>query len=205
MTNTFIPPILNIVHIGMVNIMNTVVTSREAILKACREIVSEQGLAALNMRSVAEACHVSIGSLYNYFSDKDDLIISTIESVWKEIFHMDQVCRTDLPFPDYVRWIFESVQRSTQEYPHFFTAHSLSLASSGKDKGRTTMEQYFSHMKSGMEKALNADRRVRTDAFSETFPESEFIDFILMNLLTLLMQNADHCDVLIELIRRSIY
>lgn len=205
LTNLDTLVILNIVHYRMVYGMNTVVTSKEAILQVCREIVSEQGLSALNMRSLAEACHVSIGSLYNYFSGKDDLLIATIESVWQDIFHMDQLCRTDLPFPEYVRWIFESVEHSAQEYPNFFTAHSISIASTGRDKARNLMEHYLSHIKSGMAQVLNADNRVRTNAFSRTFTQSELIDFILTNILMLLVQKSANCDILIELIRYALY
>ena len=70
--------------------MNTVITSREAILEKSREI-SIQGLAALNIRSVASACGVSVGSIYNYFHSKSDLTASAVEDVWHDIFHF-QFC-----------------------------------------------------------------------------------------------------------------
>ena len=51
--------------------MNTIVTSKEAILAECRAIVMEKGISSINMRSVAAACGVAVGSLYNYFPSKD--------------------------------------------------------------------------------------------------------------------------------------
>ena len=177
--------------------VNTVVTSKEAIMKTCRDMVSERGLSALDMRSVAKACHVALGSLYNYFPSKDALVTATIESVWQDIFHMEQCCEQK-PFPEYVRWIFDSVRQGTREYPHFFTAHSISVASSAKEQARKTMEQYFSHMKAGMAQSLRADPAVRRDAFSASFSESDLIDFVLSNLLTLLARQEDDCEVLLE-------
>ena len=67
--------------------MNTVVTSKDEILKASRELIRQQGWSAVSIRSVAAACGVSVGSIYNYFSSKSDLIGATVESVWCEIFH----------------------------------------------------------------------------------------------------------------------
>ncbi|MFA6663529.1 MAG: TetR/AcrR family transcriptional regulator [Lachnospiraceae bacterium] len=188
-----------------VTVINTIVTSREAILKGCRDMVSETGLSTVNMRSVAKRCGVALGSLYNYFPSKDALILATIESVWEDIFHMETSCKTALPFVEYVNWIFESVRRGAGEYPNFFTAHSLSFASGEKDKARNTMEHYFSHMKLGMMEALHSDPAVRKDAFSGSFSESDFLDFVLMNLLTRLMQKKSDCALLLELIRRAIY
>ena len=184
--------------------VNTVVTSKEAIMKTCRDMVSERGLSALDMRSVAKACHVALGSLYNYFPSKDALVTATIESVWQDIFHMEQCCEQK-PFPEYVRWIFDSVRQGTREYPHFFTAHSISVASSAKEQARKTMEQYFSHMKAGMAQSLRADPAVRRDAFSASFSESDLIDFVLSNLLTLLARQEDDCEGLLEVIRRVLY
>ena len=67
--------------------MNTVVTSKEQILKASRELIRREGWSAVNIRSVAAGCGVSVGSIYNYFDSKADLIGAVVESVWCEIFH----------------------------------------------------------------------------------------------------------------------
>lgn len=188
-----------------VTAINTVVTSKEAILKGCRDMVSETGLSAVNMRSVAKRCGVALGSLYNYFPSKDALILATIESVWEDIFHMDSPCEISLPFVEYVNWIFESVRRGAGEYPNFFTAHSLIFASGERDRAKHTMEHYFSHIKLGMMEALDSDPAVYSQTFSDTFSKSAFLDFVLMNLLTGLMRKETDCSLLLELIRRAIY
>lgn len=41
--------------------MNTVVASKEEILKASRELIRQQGWSAVGIRSVAAACGVSVG------------------------------------------------------------------------------------------------------------------------------------------------
>lgn len=185
--------------------INAAVTSKEAILRTCREIVSREGLSALNMRSVAEACHVALGSLYNYFSSKEDLLMATIESVWEDIFHMERQGERDLPFPEYVRWIFERVHSGAAQYPNFFTAHSISFASSAKSRARDTMNAYFDHMLQDMQHALRADGAVRRDLFTQDFTELAFAGFVLNNLLMLLAQGRADCEVLLEVIRRTLY
>ena len=54
--------------------MNTIVTSKEEILKTSREMIRQQGWSAISIRSVAAACGVSVGSIYNYFDSKSDLL-----------------------------------------------------------------------------------------------------------------------------------
>lgn len=67
--------------------MNTAVTSKDEILKTSRELIRQQGWSALSIRSVAAACGVSVGSIYNYFDSKAVLLGATVKSVWCEIFH----------------------------------------------------------------------------------------------------------------------
>ena len=50
--------------------MNTIVTSREAILQTSRELIRTQGWDAVNIRNVAKPCDISVGSIYNYFQNK---------------------------------------------------------------------------------------------------------------------------------------
>ena len=50
--------------------MNTIVTSKEEILKNSRELIREKGWAAVSIRSVASACGVSVGSIYNYYDSR---------------------------------------------------------------------------------------------------------------------------------------
>ena len=67
--------------------MNIVVTSEDKILENSRKLIQQQGWAAVNIRSVAAACGVSVGSIYNYFDSKEALVGATVESVWRGIFH----------------------------------------------------------------------------------------------------------------------
>ena len=67
--------------------MNRLATSKEDILAASRELIRENGWAAVSIRSVAAKCSVSAGTIYNYYESKAELLGATIESVWQEIFH----------------------------------------------------------------------------------------------------------------------
>ncbi|MEF9941119.1 MAG: TetR/AcrR family transcriptional regulator [Lachnospiraceae bacterium] len=186
-------------------IINKIVTSKEAILKTCRELVAKQGLQSLDMRSVAKKCNVSVGSVYNYFPSKADLIAATIQDVWYDIFHMGEVCKADDSFPEYVERIFDSVQVGTSEYCHFFTAHSLSFANEEKGKAREVMDGYFEHMKAGLLSVLEGDGKVKEFAFSSDITKQEFVEFVFASMIMLLMKKESSCQMLLEIIKRFIY
>ena len=57
--------------------MNHLATSKEEILAASRELIMENGWAAVSIRSVASKCCVSAGTIYNYYDSKADLLGAT--------------------------------------------------------------------------------------------------------------------------------
>ena len=186
--------------------MNVAVTTKAEILRQCRELVAQKGLAALNMREVAQKCGVALGSLYNYFPSKTDLSLAVIESVWQDIFHTDG-CQeaASSSFPAYVEALFRGVGEGMRAYPRFFAAHSLSFASDEKGKARETMERYFAHMQGGLRRALDGDKGLRADAFEAGFSRDKLAQFTLSALVTLWLGQSPDCAVLTELLHRALY
>ena len=185
--------------------MNTVITSKEAIMQVCRRIVAEKGLTALNMRLVADECHIALGTLYNYYADKDELVLATVESIWRDIFHADQQCVADVSFSDYVADLYARIRKGAEVYPNFLTGHSISIASAKRGEAKSAMEHTFAHMKAGMLEVLQTDQAVRGNAFTSSFSQEDLIGFVLDHMLILLVQGQPDCTVLLEIIRRAIY
>lgn len=184
--------------------MNPAVTSKEQILSVCREIIAGEGVSALSMRAVAERCHVALGSLYNYFPSKDDLLTAAVESVWEDIFRQAQP-EPGMSFPDYVVWLFDALRGGAGPYGSFLTAHALSLSGGAKDRARGMMAQVIGRLRGELLEVLAHDPHVRAGAFGEVLRADDFVDFVLSSLLTLLMRESDSCAVLAEMIRRTIY
>lgn len=116
--------------------MNTVVTSKEEILQTSRELIRRQGWSAVSIRSVAAACGVSVGSIYNYFDSKADLVAATVESVWAEIFHRPQDVAVFEDIQACVTWMYQRMAYGCERYPGFFTLHSLGFMREDKSDGK---------------------------------------------------------------------
>lgn len=81
----------------------------------------------------------------------------------------------------------------------------MSIAKSGKEKGRETMNQYFECIKADLLNCLWEDTNVKQTFFSKKCTQEDFVAFVFANVLSLLMQGQDSCDVLIELIKGAVY
>ena len=123
--------------------MSRAVTSEEEILKVSCGIVAKKGIAAVNMRTVASECGIALGSLYNYFSSKSELLSATIEAVWKDIFQMGKTLEKCENIVEYLNLLFEGVENSRSRYPKFFSMHALGFTAGERQEGKKAMEVYF--------------------------------------------------------------
>lgn len=55
---------------------------REKLLEEAKRQVMDSGYASMTIRSVASACGVGVGTVYNYFSSKDILVASFMLEDW---------------------------------------------------------------------------------------------------------------------------
>lgn len=186
--------------------MNRVVTSKEEILSVSKEMVAEQGLQAITMRNVAKRCGVAVGSVYNYFPSKDDLMLAAIDAIWSEILQSISDCTpSSSGFLENVENLFYGVKSGGEKYPFFFSIHSLNVAKSGKEKGREAMNQYFESIQSDLLCSLQKDQKVKQEFFSEKCTQRDFIEFVFSNLISLLIREQESCDLLLEIIKGAIY
>ena len=64
--------------------MKIINKTREAILDEALEFIAKAGLHEVTIRSLALHSEVSVGTLYNYFGDKDSLMEAIMDHYWKD-------------------------------------------------------------------------------------------------------------------------
>ena len=185
--------------------MNTVVTSKDEILRASRELIRQRGWSAVSIRSVAAACGVSVGSIYNYFGSKSDLIGATVESFWCEIFHRPEDDAVFHDVQECITWIYARMAYGYERYPGFFTLHSLGFMREEKDDGKRRMQQTWQHIFEGLCTVLKQDENIRKDAFNERFTAEKFADVLFSQMLSALLRQDYDPSAVLEIVRRTLY
>lgn len=185
--------------------MNHKATSKEEILAASLALASGAGFGAINIRSVAQKCGVSVGCVYRYFPSKAELVSAAVGKIWEGVFHMTEGCEAPRDFRECVRWIFSCIRSGCSEYPSFFRRHASAFAAAEKDEGRRVMDEYLAHIRGALLLALRNDPAVRRGVFGGGFSEEAFAAFVFDNLMSLGLRGAEDCDFLVALIDRLLY
>ena len=163
--------------------MRTAVISREEILEASRRMLREKGWSAIHMRSVAAQCGVAVGSLYNYFSSKTELVAATVESVWEELFHMPEDLPEEERFCCCVQWLYDSMREGNRRYPGFLTLHAMGFTTGeGKVEGRRMMERIQSRLRDSLCRVLREDVQVNQSVFDSRLTPEGFVELVFSML-----------------------
>lgn len=64
--------------------MKIISKTREDILEEALDFIAKEGLAQVTIRSLAQHSDVSVGTLYNYFGDKETLLEDIMNYYWKD-------------------------------------------------------------------------------------------------------------------------
>lgn len=180
--------------------MNHTVTSREQLLAAAKEIAYGQGLSQVNIRAVASKCGVAVGSIYNYFPTKADLIAAVIEDFWRQAAHMESCLPTSgEPFPAYVGRLYGELRRNLSAFQSGWLAQIAALGAEERQKGRALEEKCFEHIKHGLLHALDA---ASSPLLASESDRTAFVDFVFCNLLLLLRRGDEDCGYFQHILER---
>ena len=126
--------------------MNKTATSRQALLEAAREIARRDGLGHISIRRTAAMCGVSIGTVYNYYPAKADLVLAVIEDFWKRVFHGGLSCdfTHGSDFSAVCGQIYTALRTHLAQFEHTFLRELASLNEAERQQGNAVLGAHSS-------------------------------------------------------------
>lgn len=186
--------------------MHPNVTSKEKLLLAAKEVAKKEGLSALQMRSLASAAGVAVGSVYNYFPNKNALLTEVVSSIWFDMFHAKTEETTgNMGFCQSVSHLFTQIQKGIAAYPNFFAAHQTIFENGDKENALALRESAFSHIEKSLLGSLEADPQICLHVFDENLTKEALVSFTFTHLLALWNSGAKDCDSLTIILKKLLY
>jgi AcrR family transcriptional regulator len=121
------------------------------ILEAAEEVASQRGLDATSTAAIAERAGVAVGTLYNYFPDRDALLAALFKLRRDELVPRIEAAASEtkaLPFEQRLRSYISGVARAFDAFRRFCRVAMSSDTSATKIRGRqsTVMDAVTSEL-----------------------------------------------------------
>ena len=179
---------------------------KEAIVKRAYALAQADGLRAVNVRAVADACGVAVGSIYNYFPSKDDLVAAVVECFFGEAF-FDDFCHpaSNENFLAYCERLFESMRATLARFRSDWLFQIQSLGLGAREAGKKLEVDRLMHVRSGLEHVLAGDPDIAADAFGGGLDASGLCAFVLRGMMDALRAGEDDCHIMFALLEKALY
>lgn len=171
--------------------------SKSEVLKTCQDILINQGILAINIRSIASKCQISIGSVYKFFESKDEMILETVCLIWENMLSEFWDLDVKMNFLDCCKQLFCLLNNCNQKYSHFLNYHARLFSVKTQVEAKFKMIDYINKIKNILLKSFNDD--ISIDKTNYTFDFNKYIDFVYDSILNSVLkhENIDDCFVLI--------
>lgn len=176
-------------------------TLRDTLLQCAREMGLKEGMEAINIRMLAKQAGVSVGVIYNYFENKDDILLALTEEYWQNTMReMRESIHGDV-FIEHVRAVYAFLLCRMDDAGAQLMGSLRNVEQTGRDK----MLGMHDQLRAALVQQMKQDVTIREDIWNDIFTKERYADFVLMNLLMLLQMKAPNIDFFLEIMNKTLY
>lgn len=178
-------------------------TLRATLLHLARSIADEEWIDAIHIRTIAQKAGIATGTMYNYFSNKEELLLALTEEYWMQALPEINAAITADSFCEQLKELFVFLRDRIDQ-----SAGSLMNSLGGLESlGQTRMASMQSMLEASLMQRMEQDTAIREDIWNAQFTRQQFTRFIMRNITTLLKANAPMTDLcfFLTIIEHTIY
>lgn len=173
-------------------------TLRDTLVALARELAEGEGIGGVNIRALAQRAGVAAGTVYNYFSGKDDILLALTEEYWREaLAEMDRAVLSG-PFCDQLETIFFFLG----ERLHRSAGALMNSLGNVEAAGQARMAAMQEGLARSLLLRLEGDPRIRQDIWSGPLSKEGFVRFLLTNMMALWRVENPDPAVFFAVVRR---
>ncbi len=174
---------------------------KQALLDCAHTIERVEGVDAISIRRLADDAGVAVGTVYNYFENKQDVLFALTEDYWKNALGEMPALAVAERFPDQIALILAFLRSKMNDCAEIL----MQSLHENEEAGRSRMADMQRALRAMMLERLNADQAVRTGLWDDVLTKEAFTDFVLVNVLALLRQKTDDPSAFLEILNRILY
>lgn len=176
-------------------------TLRDTLLELCRDMVEREGIEGINIRLIAKRAGVATGTVYNYFSGKDEILLALTEEYWRAA--LEEMEKTVLS-GSFLRQL-EDIFRFLRERLSHSAGALMGSLDHVESLGQERMAAMQRTLAGSLVRRMEGDPAIRRDIWDETFTKARFARFILTNMMALWKAEEADFAIFLSVVERILY
>lgn len=178
-------------------------TMHDTLLHLARSIADTDGIGAVSIRAIAGRAGIATGTVYNYFSNKDEILLALTEQYWIQTLAEMKTAVTADSFCGQLKQIFiflrDQIDRSAGKL--------MSSLGALDSKARTRMASMQSALEQSLLQSMEGDGAIRENIWNEQFTKQQFTRFVMSSMTAMLRTRApvSDFDFFLTIIKNTIY
>lgn len=184
---------------------NRATISRDQILDTAYALAERKSLSGLGIREVAEACAVSVGSVYNYFPSKAHLVAAVVGRYWERALVEDDLHpRQGEGFLPFCRRLSDNLADPIRVFRDEWVGQMRAFDAKTLAVAHESEGSFFSHIEKGLEAVLLADPSIDKEKLTGPLEPATLCAFVWRGLLETHRINDESSDTLLALLERAL-
>lgn len=166
----------------------------ERIFLSAKELFYEKGYEQVNMRGISKRANIAVGTLYNYFPNKNELYLSVLENSWNNTFEkLEEILDKDINQKEKVKESVILIYNETLER----RCMGIQVRKAKELKGNKSIKVIEEKIKNNIKKIFE-NIKIKKEYENDENILDKVIYTLLINLTMLIDYYPDHKDKNIE-------
>lgn len=180
-----------------------IINYKEIILSEAKDIAMQQGITKINIRDVAKNSGICIGTVYNYYPSKGDLLVAVIEDFWCGAFK-DENWRdfTSNNFYENLEKIYITLHNYLNMFKENWLEQLSLLKNQDKLLVRKKENEYFVKIYNKIINLIDMDDNLKHYQWSEIISKEKIAEFIFENMINNLRNDMKDMRFFIDILKK---
>jgi Transcriptional regulator len=170
---------MNIVQKEVLSMPKIIPNIKETVVIEARKMLIQDGYSSFNMRDIAKQCGIGVGTLYNYFPNKDELVRLIFNEDWNAVINFIRTLEMkNCPLKSKINEIYININNFLQNYLDVFMEMAYS-----NNKNKCHRGDMMNPVYNSLEAILTFHKNI--GELHTEVPLDKLSHFITTNLVTL--------------------
>ncbi|MEN6637297.1 MAG: TetR/AcrR family transcriptional regulator [Clostridiaceae bacterium] len=174
---------------------------KKTLLACANRIECSEGVGAISIRRLASEANIAVGTVYNYFESKQEVLMALTETYWKEaLVEMHKRISAER-FGDQLQEIITFLRSKMNDCAEILMRSLRDDA----EAGRMRMASMQRVLRQSLVERIDRDSAIPTCVWTESFTKEAFADFAFNNILSLLQRKDEDAITFLVIVNRTLY